>query len=105
VKKIEGVYVSPFSYEVKYDDQLTKNAGALGATGTDQTYIVLDPSSSRGVLMETLLHECLHAIWTQTALDKEYSDEQEEQVIYTLSPRIMALLRDNPRMVKEWLRN
>jgi hypothetical protein len=99
--KIRKLRIAPFDYEVVFDDKLSQTAGALGVCLSDTSIILIDPTSSRMVQVETLLHESLHGIWTQTALDKLYTEEQEEQIIFTLAPRIMGLLLDNEELVQE----
>ena len=45
---------------------------------------------------DTLIHECLHAIWSQVRRNKE----DEEEIIAALAPRILSLIRDNPKLVR-----
>ena len=58
-------------------------------------------------MRETLLHEVLHACWHHTnmahhgTVDK---DDLEEWVVGTLSFPLIAVLRENPALVK-WLQN
>ncbi len=99
--KTKVLLISPYDYRIHYDDNLSKAANVLGVCQSDDNIIIIDPTSARMVQKETLLHEAMHAMWNQTALDGIYSDEQEEQVVFTLTPRIVALLRDNPAFVKE----
>lgn len=100
MSKPTEVYVAPFWYEVYYDENLRVSAGVLGACNTDQQKILMDPTQGGEVFWETLLHEMLHAAWTQTALDKTYTGEQEEEIIFTMSPRLVAILKDNPVVVR-----
>ena len=97
---IDKVTVAPYEYEVRYDDNLSASASVLGLCMADSLIILLDPTSAPAIMHETLLHEVLHAAWTQTALDGIYTDEQEEQIIFTLTPRIVAFLKDNPHYVE-----
>lgn len=58
-----------------------------------------------GPLMEkdTVLHELLHSIIDQLDIKRRFKDVEkdfEEDVVYALTPRILALLRDNPRLVR-----
>jgi hypothetical protein len=43
---------------------------------------------------DTMLHEILHAVVSNTALGM--SDADEEQLIRTVTPWLLAVLRDNP---------
>ena len=75
------------------------DAGCTGGCGEDTQSIVIDDDLGVTVEKETVLHELMHAIWHQTTLDRTYTDEQEEQVVWSLAPFILALLRENPRLV------
>jgi len=97
---ISKVRIAPYDYEVQYDDNLSAAAAVLGVCMADTLTILIDPTSARQVMWETLLHEVLHGVWTQTPLDSIYTGEQEEQIIYCMTPRIVALLQDNPELVK-----
>lgn len=53
------------------------------------------------VLRELLLHEILHACWNDTAMDTHgqiSKDELEEWVVGCLTPPLIQVLSDNPRV-------
>jgi hypothetical protein len=99
-KAPRNILIGHAYYTVKYDKSLNANAGALGVTGTETQQIHLDPQMGPDVERETLLHECLHGCWYQTLLDRQYRDKQEEDIIYTMAPKILELLRSNPELVE-----
>lgn len=90
--------VGPHVFDVRKARKLAE-AGVVGICGEDSQEVRYDPDIGPSVLRETVLHELLHAVWHQTTLDRLYTDEQEEQVLWTLAPRLLALLRDNPELV------
>lgn len=59
--------------------------------------IIIDDSMAEQMVRETLLHEVLHAVWSDAGLD-EMEGLTEEQIISTLTPRFMLVLRANPQM-------
>lgn len=93
------VYVSPYLYTVVMQKDLSAAAAVLGACMPDDLKILLDPGSPGLVMWETLFHESLHAIWSQTSLEAKFPNAEQEEIIYTLTPRLVALLRDNPELV------
>ena len=97
------IRIAPHWYSVRPVKSLSQAAGILGACGSDDTEIIYDPAQAGSILRETLLHEALHAVFSQTELDRVYSDEEEERIVWSLAPRLLSLLRDNPRFV-EWLK-
>lgn len=101
---IRSLKVAPYRYKVIQHKGLSAAAGVLGACANDELHILMDPDSPPMVYAETLFHETLHAIWNQTFLATKYSSQEEEDIIYTLTPRIVALLRDNPKLVEELMR-
>lgn len=99
-KPPKTVLIGHAYYEIKFDKNISADAGALGLTGTETQRILLDPQMGPDVERETVLHEAMHGIWYQTLLDRQYRDKQEEDIIYTLAPRILELLKDNPELVE-----
>jgi hypothetical protein len=66
--------------------------------------ILISPDREE-VEKETLLHEILHAIIDQTALNRDggpLNNDHEEQVVRTLSPLLYHTLRNNGALVR-WL--
>jgi len=91
------VRVSPFSFDVLEVHGLAD----AGSCRPDVESVLLAMDQAPGQKRDTLLHESLHAIVRQgfgstfEAVDKAF----EEQVVSFFAPRILALLRDNPRLV------
>ena len=104
MKAPSKVVIAPYEFAVRFDQQTMAAAGANGACMEDSQLILLAPNNGIGVERETLLHECLHAVWSQTFLDKKYPDDTAnspgEVIISELAPRLFALMRDNPRLVR-----
>lgn len=48
------------------------------------------------MLLDTLIHECLHAIYEHYELSKK---DDEERVVATLSHGLTALFVDNPKLI------
>lgn len=96
----KSIKVGPYEFTLVKDKWLGPIAQNAGVTGTDVERIHIATGLSKGMERDTVLHEALHAVWTQTALDRKYDEEAEEEAIWQLSPRILALLRDNPELVE-----
>ena len=102
MKRPKRLLISPHWYEVKTDPDLSTKGGVVGTCMTDTQVILIDDQLGSTTEIETVTHEGLHGAWHQTGLAKNYTDEQEEEVIWSLTPRIIAMLRDNPEYVM-WL--
>ena len=102
MKPPKAVRVGPHTYSVTLAPELS-NAGASGLCGTDTQEVHIDAKLGPTVERETVLHELIHAIWAQTFLKRGYPDDSGggtgETIIDELAPRLLALLRDNPRLV------
>ena len=98
------VFVSPHWVTVKVDPDLADRADVTGLCAEDKQEIIIDGDLGPTVERETLLHELLHQIWHMTEMDRKFKDSDEEAVVWSLAPRILALLRDNESLV-EWLRS
>ncbi len=83
--------------------QLADTAGAAGLCGKDSQEIAIDSNLGPTVEREVVIHELLHAIWSQTFLDDKYPDQEAnskgEAIIDELSPRLLDLIRSNPKLV------
>jgi len=53
-------------------------------------------------LCESVLHEVIHTCLFQTTLgtDQEFADKYEEQLVYSLTPILLRVLRDNPKLAE-----
>lgn len=69
-----------------------------GATSVHKHTIWTDPSGAEALVRETLLHEVLHALFDDSGWFAE-DDENEEAIIRALSPRLYAVLVENPLLV------
>ncbi len=99
----KSVQVGPHVYTITYEKGLVSATdGSSGATGADTQSILVDDQLGSTVERETVLHEVLHAVWTQTLLDLTLDDNQEEQVIWSLSPRLLDVIRSNRSLIY-WL--
>ena len=92
----ETLHVAPFDYEVTFDPTLGEVTGNAGNTSSTLGVILIDSSQSADMQADTLLHEGLHAGWNQTLLKRSIDPDKEEDIIWQMTPRILAMLRDNP---------
>lgn len=100
--KLGSILINPHRFSVRYERGLSSKAGVVGVCGTDTLSILIDDDIAEGIEKETVLHEALHGIWAQTGLKDVTTTEIEEKIIWSLTPRILALLRDNIAL-REWL--
>jgi hypothetical protein len=76
----------------------TTDADSLGEWHANKAEIHYDPAASESVLRETILHEVLHAICEHTGIDPD----EHESIIRSLSPLLLHVLTENPRLTR-WL--
>lgn len=69
-----------------------------GVTRRKKTRIDFDDTVSPSQQRDTLLHEVLHAILTDSPF--RLSNDDEERAIRAVTPGLLAALRDNPDLVK-----
>lgn len=107
VKLPKRLRIGSFTWKLRYDNEATAASGTTGATMADQLTVIVQSKASgnaKQVVQDTVLHEVLHAIWAQTYLKTDYPDSGNdsvgEKMISELSPHILALLRDNPKLVR-----
>lgn len=90
----ESIKVGHLTVEVIEIDQ--KEADSIGADGlfcyrhaTMRINVDQHPSQ----VVETLMHECLHALWAVAAFN---SKDEEEDHVTRLAPLLLTLFVDNP---------
>lgn len=75
--------------------------GAWGTHSEEEQTIFIDPRMpSKSVLVDTLLHEICHGIWSGFGLPKR---ADEERVVTVFGTGLAALLKDNPKLIT-WLK-
>ena len=67
-----------------------------------QLRIAVNDQQAPGFLRDSLFHEVLHACWQHSGLYDPEGKEHEERVVRHMTPRILDVLRSNPRLVA-WL--
>lgn len=89
-------------FDIAFDPHLNEDSDAVGLTGPETQRILLDPKLGPDVERETVLHEALHGIYFQAGLRLEpwSKDKVEEKIIWSMAPKILELLKDNPELVE-----
>lgn len=82
------------------NDKLNED-GPLGRTKHTEQVIEIRPAQGASSLRDTLLHEVLHAVCDVAGLEYlmgiETSDE--ERLIRLLTPWVLGVIRDNPKLL------
>lgn len=92
MKKFNNVIVHPRQYVLKYP----KNAHPRedGNTSHRRRTITIYPHNHEQAFKDTLLHEMLHAVLHEITFFPDM--DQEEDFVLRFTPRLLALLQDNP---------
>jgi hypothetical protein len=88
------IKVGPFFYEVEVDDAKVPNS-LYGVCDKSEQKISLHTDQSDQRLRLSLLHEVLHALCDLANLD---DDPVEERIVTQLSPVLLAVLLENPKL-------
>lgn len=68
--------------------------------------ITVDPSMCRDQMADTVLHEVIHCVLEQGVevgkISTSNVEDFEEYLVRRLTPRLLAVLQDNPDLV-DWL--
>lgn len=86
---------------IRYTIELVDRAelgdyGRVGECNVNTATIRVADNRPDAVLAETLIHEVLHALFHDIGLDWEAEDE--ERMVERMSPRLAALIGDNPAL-------
>ena len=96
------IKVGAFDYTVEHNPQALEDVGGDAALWNAQLRIAVNKDQAPGYLRDSLLHELLHACYQQSGLYDPEKKEYEERVVSHMTPRILDVLRANPRLVA-WL--
>lgn len=96
MKPPASVRIGPHEWTVRRQP-IDADGEYYGRTVERELAILIAPGNAPSQERDTMLHELLHAIWAHTGLD--YDDEQQEQIVRSLSTPLLGALRDNPRLV------
>jgi hypothetical protein len=104
VRRPRHVKVGPHKFRLWWNNEAATGADVAGAMMEQALVILIDPKLQRSQQRATLLHECLHAVWSQTWMDKKYPDEDPggpgERIIHCLTEPLLNLLRENPELLE-----
>ena len=88
----ESVRIGPHEYRI--DRQSVHNGeGMLGTLDYKENVIRIKPHPTPTTLADTLLHECVHAMWWHAGFA---GSGEKEPVAQMLGVGLTALFRDNP---------
>lgn len=106
MKPPEIIYIGPSDVPVRMKKRLS-NDTLVGEFLSSDTSIEVRTKQSPSGLRDTVIHEALHAILYLAGLLNalELNHETEERLVVTLAPWLLALLRDNPKLVDFLLEN
>ena len=95
----EHVKIGPFRYNITdIHGEVTDGRFVHGEATYHKTLIKVDANSSKQGAMQTLMHEIIHTIRYQSAIQPT---ENEEYVCDALSFGLIQLIKDNPELIKE----
>lgn len=97
VKLPKTLKIGPFLYNVveKTNDELGTLLGRYNCT--EQTIWIKDEQNDQ-CRIDTLLHECLHALCFHSG-NPGITREIEEQFVSSITPWLIMFIKDNPSMV------
>ena len=90
--KVGGRYYTVISYKFDKEDY-------IGDHHCDQQIIRIDPRYAEETQKNTLIHECLHALFDYACLEE---GDTEERIVTALAYGLQALYHDNPKL-KDYL--
>lgn len=95
--KFKYVNIHPFKYKLKYPK--TSNSDTHGVTNNKLRTVTIYPHADEQQERDTLLHEALHALLHECLFFGD-NDAQEEEFVLRFTPRLLAFMQDNPRIVE-----
>ena len=91
------IQILNLTWEVKFIDNDVSDS--LGWCDYDSQTITLHSKQTEESLCDTFLHELLHALFYQMAIDQTIT---EEKMVSKVSTGICAIWKNNPKAFKWW---
>lgn len=91
------ITVGHFIHDVSVVKKI-KDGGGYGEYDTVSGKIRIREGQSKADMVDTLLHEVLHAIFHRYKI--RIDGDAEERIVYELTKAIIKTFRDNPKLVK-----
>lgn len=110
VSKPKRLLCGPFKFDYVYADltgHLGEDTRAIGYASLEKQKIFIDSNSGPDVQRETTFHETWHALMYTTHLCEKLSNidpDLEEEIIRTLSPLLLTVMRQNPKLMEYLLK-
>lgn len=87
--------VGPYSYRL----EMRHGGDELGLTDLNMLTVNIRAELAADLTRETVLHEVLHTITDMIGERMRLGSDREEEIIRSLSPALLMVLRDNPKLV------
>ncbi len=101
IKLPSSVKIDNIEYEVKIIKNLKDEGNELmGCVTYHESVIKIDASQSQDQAINTLAHECMHAISFERGIDSLLKESILERVIDEMAKGFVQLIRDNPELIK-----
>lgn len=94
----ETVRIMGRNYVILYEDKSLLGSMAVGMCNQTQCIITVQEDQHPVEEADTLLHEIMHAVWYCMAIPDE--NVNEEQAIRSMATGMMAVIMDNPKLLK-----
>lgn len=92
------IKIGPHRYTIhEVGKEWSEDQDAHGKTNTNTHEIWINTTYTTSHILDTLIHELLHAIWNQYGLGEK---EEEETVVHRLSTGWTQVMSDNQHLVK-----
>lgn len=98
------VYIAGKWWSIEDHTEMMEDEGRMGETKAEQCRILYSTKCDAQQLRDTIWHEIKHAIFSETGLALAMKEHQEttneEDMIRRLTPVELAVMRDNPDLMK-----
>lgn len=93
------IKVGPVTYVVDYHDGLSGDDGKSLWGNCDHTAlsVAINSKIAKDFERVVVVHELLHAIYHLSGIPES---EEEEKIVTSLSPLLLLLMRDNPKLLE-----
>lgn len=97
---IKEVDVLGKTYKVTVIRDMASVDDALGKCKPEHCAIWIAKDQNEQQVRDTLLHEILHAVYSEMGIEEDVKEEQEETIVRRMGTGLLYVIRNNPELME-----
>ena len=97
---VSSVKIGGHDFSVVMDNDIRHEMGVMGYTNPEECIIKISSTQVPSQMLNTVIHEVIHALHYDTDLMRELDQSTEEHITTVMANSVCCFIRDNPKFVE-----